>query len=225
MQPTFIPWIGYFAMIERVERFVFLDSVQFAKRSWQQRNQIKGASGVNWITVPVITKGLKDQLIKDVKINEFSKFLNKFKNTLKTYYGKTKYFKDFNDLINSNVEKSNGSLSEMNINIIVAVSKILGIKTEFSKSSDLNLNGNKAELLANICQYYKAKNYISALGSKGYISESNAFEKRDIEVFYHEYNHPEYLQIFGDFVPFMSILDLLFNEGENSYTIIKKGYS
>lgn len=223
MQPTFLPWVGYFALMEDSDEFVFLDSVQFAKRSWQQRNQIKTAQGVQWLTVPVNTKGQREQLIRDVTIVEPKEFSEKTIRTLSTVYGKTPFFSRYSTelfaVFDQNIEK----LSELNIALIRCLAKQLGIERPLRASSELPVSGAKADLLADICQKLGAQQYLSAVGSRDYIEESTAFAERGIRVLYNRYQPTPYRQGFGEFVPYMSAIDLIFNEGENSLAILRQG--
>ncbi len=223
MQPTYLPWIGYFSMIDRADIFVFLDSVQFNKRSWQQRNRIKGPNGEIMLTVPVLTKGRRDQLIKDVKINYGEKWAEKHLGTIKQNYMKAPFFYDYfsklETILSSNIE----SLADMNISIIRMLMSEFGITTETIGSSSLEPSGSKADLLADVCKKTGADVYLSAPGSREYIEQSNSFEREGIELIYHNYEQPEYDQLYGDFLPYMGAVDLLFNAGTESETIIRKG--
>ena len=223
MQPTFLPWIGYFAMIEIVDTFVFLDSVQFAKRSWQQRNRIKTPKGEHMLTVPVMSKGLSDQLIKDVCINRDEKFDHKFLNTITANYAKSPYYKEYFPEIKSIVERNTNNLCQLNIELITWLMRCLGITTKVLSSSELALDGKKADLLSEICVSLGATNYLSAPGSKAYIDESDAFVSRGIQVSYHHYEHPVYPQLWGEFIPYLCTLDLLFNCGPGSREIVLSG--
>jgi hypothetical protein len=101
---------------------------------------------------------------------------------------------------------------------------MLGIKTTIRYSSKMENTGTKADLLAMLCEQADATEYVSALGSRKYLEESDAFDKRSIPIKYNEYDHPEYPQLFGEFVPYMSIIDLLFNVGPESLSVIRQGY-
>lgn len=225
MQPTYLPWIGYFGMMDRVDTFVFLDSVQFAKRSWQQRNRIKTLTGPIWLSVPVLTRGMGRQLIKDVKIDRSRNFAETHMRTIEHNYRRCPYFEDVAPPLYAILQKEHNWLSELTIEIIIWVKEILGIKARLIRSSELTVSGQKAEFLANICQILSAREYLSAPGSQEYIEASDAFEKRCIAVSYHNYEHPEYRQVFGEFISHMAVIDLLFNEGFQSLSIIQKGYN
>ena len=214
MQPTFLPWIGYFAMIDRSDVFVFLDSVQFAKRSWQQRNQIKTASGAQWITMPVASSGRRDQLIKDALISKEGDPSKKLINAIKTNYSQAPYFKKYSERLFEEIRKEQENLCSLNIGITRLILEILGLGGKsLLRSSEMPVSGAKADLLVSICRHLGFERYLSAPGSREYIEESQAFEPTGIQVDYHEYEHPVYRQLFGEFVPYMSVIDLFFNDG------------
>lgn len=226
MQPTFLPWIGYLAMIDRVDTFVILDSVQFDRRSWQQRNQIKTANGPSWLSVPVISKGLRDQKIKDVAIqHDETDALSKIGKTITHAYGKTPYFAEYSPKLLSILENKPALLSDLNMDLLAWLCGSYGIKPNFVKSSTLKTEGAKASLLTDICLQLGAKTYISPPGSKGYIDASTDFSDNGINVVYHTYAHPVYRQAYGDFLPYMSAIDLLFNEGPDGLKILRGGIS
>ena len=224
MQPTFLPWIGYFALIDRVDEFIFLDNVAFDHRSWQQRNQIKTPSGAAWLSVPVQTKGQSGQLIKDVAIQyESGNPFDKIAKTIHHNYSKTPFYAKYAPPLMEIFARKPQNLKDLNIGIIEVFCGFIGIRKNFYESSAMKAQGTKADLLAEICEERGASAYISPPGSKAYLDASDAFKEKGIPVLYHEYNHPPYSQLYGDFLPYMSIIDLLFNEGERSAHILKSG--
>lgn len=224
MQPTYMPWIGYFGMIDRADVFVFLDTVQFARRSWQQRNRIKTANGPQMLTVPVHKKGARDQTIAEVRIDTDSHFADKHSRAIEHALSKAPFFKDYAQDLFRLLKTDNPNLAEMNISLITWLSETLGISCRFLRSSALDASGAKADLLANICEALDGEVYISAPGSQDYIECSDAFDSRGITVVYHRYEHPTYPQLYGDFEPYMSAIDLLFNVGPQSLECIRSGY-
>ncbi len=223
MQPTYLPWIGYFGLMEYVDMFVFLDSVQFEKRSWQQRNKIKTNEGERYLTIPVQSKGKRDQLINEVKVLKCSNFEKQHKRLIKQYYSKSLYFdENYRRIFNDQTYESD-LLSEITVNLILNLKKVLGVKCQIYKSSQFKTNGKKDILLASICNELEAKEYISPPGSKNYLSESQEFKKNCINISYFQYEHPSYNQIHKDFIPYLSIIDLIFNCGPNSLKILKEG--
>lgn len=223
MQPTHLPWIGYFDMIDRVDRFLFLDSVQFSKRSWQQRNRVKSQSEAIWLTVPVLTKGKRDQTIAEVEIDPEAAFHHKHLRTISNLYAKAPFFERYFGDFSLILEREHHQLSELNIELIRWFCEALGIETEMGKTSDLDVDGSKAELLIDICHSIDANVYLSAEGSRTYIEENNQFQAQGIDLEYHAYSHPQYRQLHGEFLPYLSVLDLLFNEGPDSLKIIRSG--
>ena len=115
-------------------------------------------------------------------------------------------------------------LSELTVELVIWFCKVLGISTQIKYSSKMENIGTKADLLAMLCGQVDATEYVSAPGSREYLEQSDAFEKIGLHVKYHEFDHPVYPQLFGDFTPYMSIVDLLFNVGSDSLSIIRKGY-
>jgi len=225
MQPTYLPWIGYFSLIDQVDEFIFLDSVQFSKRSWQQRNKIKTINGPVWLTIPVLSKGKRGQFISEVEIDRARNFPISHITSITHNYTKASFFSDYSQELFSILENNKNTLSILNIELIKWFCKVLKIVTPFKLSSKLDINESKADLLAIVCVQVKATEYLSPLGSKEYMDESEAFSIRNINVKYQDYTHPKYSQLFGEFESHMSILDLLFNHGPDSMEIIRDGYS
>jgi len=223
MQPTYLPWSGYFGLMQTVDVFILLDSVQFDKRSWQQRNQIKTPQGPQWLTVPVITKGLREQLIVDVEIDKNSDFVTKHCRSITQNYSNTHFFKEYSSELFLLLNQQKIHLVDLNTTIINHFKKLLGLKVSLLRSSELETRGKKADLLAFLCQQVKAKSYVSPQGSREYLSKSTAFQQIDIPVKYYQLNEFKYPQKFDGFLPYMSFIDLLFNCGcEVSKKLIKE---
>jgi hypothetical protein len=216
MQPTYLPWLGYFDLIDRSDIFVLLDSVQFDKRSWQQRNRIKTPNGELMLTVPVLTKGRSDQNICDVMIDKSQNFEKKHFSSIRENYKKTKYYEKYIEELENIYNKKIDRLSDLNTTLIRWLSSNIGIDTEFLFSSDLNAKGSKTELLFDICNILNGDHYLSPAGSKDYIEKNNLFSKNGIKLSYQNYRHSTYNQLFDDFIPYMSVIDFLFNEGDKS---------
>ena len=224
MQPTYLPWLGYFAMMDKADVFVFLDSVQFVRRSWQQRNRIKTVNGTQLLTVPVIKKGLRNQIICETKIDHSKRFVRQHKKAIELAYTKAPFFTDYSVGLLDKLQKYNDCLSDYNIDIISWLCKQFSINSTLMRSSSLGVSGEKSDLLCNICQAVEADLYLSALGSKIYLERAEAFKNAGISIAYNEFDHPTYPQLYGPFVPFLSAIDLLFNVGVNSIETIRAGY-
>jgi hypothetical protein len=223
MQPTYLPWSGYFGLMQAVDIFIILDSVQFAKRSWQQRNQIKTAKGAQWLTVPVASKGKREQIICKTELDSAGNFASTHRKTIETNYGKAASFKDLGPGLLACIEQPQALLADLNIGIIEHCCVLLGIATPLLRSSRMRGSGAKADLLASLCKEVGATEYISVPGSRDYLNESSAFEEIGVPVRYFNYRHPEYPQLFGDFLPYMSVIDMLFNCGDRSADLIRSG--
>ncbi len=227
MQPTFMPWVGYFDLIDSVDKFVFLDSVQLARRSWQVRNKIKTNQGELYITLPIEkSKHRNEQMINSAKISNFE-WVDKSLKTVEINYKKASYFDEVYPFIRNLLQSKKEILSDFNSHIILEISKKIGIQTEFLYSSKLLCQGVKDELLSDICLKIGADKYLSPQGSAVYIEEKNsggAFFTKKIELYYHDYKPVKYPQLHRDFIPYLGIFDLLLNVGfENALTTIKSG--
>lgn len=212
-QPHFIPWVGYFLMIKKSNRFVFLDDVQYNRRSWQNRVHIRSSLNLN--EKKFLSLSVKDNS-RSKKINEIflmKENLKQFSNQIMNSYRKTINF-DFTFNFLETFFKKNISLdlSEFNILLIKEICKILKLKLNFEKSSKLNLlNYKKEDLILKILKIENAKIYLSNEGSKNYVHES-FFKKENIKVIYNEFDHPVYKQFNStNFLSNLSIIDLLFN--------------
>ena len=210
MQPTYLPWLGYFDLISNSDIFIILDNVQFDKRSWQQRNRIKSPNGELMLTVPVLSSGKFAQKINEVSIDHSQKFKKKHFNSIVNCYKKSHNFEKLIHYFEKIYSKEISSLYELNYSFIKMMSSFFKIKTEFIFASSLQAKGKKSALLVNICKELNIKNYYSPKGSKAYIESENLFKQEKIEVHYQDYNHPIYNQLHGDFIPNLSALDYLF---------------
>ena len=144
MQPTTLPWLGYFALIDYVDIFIFLDDVQFERRSWQQRNKININGEEKIISIPVHNKHKREQLINEVKVNYNNLYPEKFIRNIYQSYSKTKYFRDYFVEIEY-ILRNNDMLSDLNINLIKYFSKKLNIETKFGVSSKLKIKNIKGK--------------------------------------------------------------------------------
>jgi hypothetical protein len=223
MQPTYLPWIGYFGLMQSVDLFIILDCVQFARRSWQQRNQIKTPNGPLWLSVPVFSKGKQDQLISEVQVDYSNDFPSNHLKSLEMNYKKTPYFDSYYSQLSSLLTSNTCYLSELTIEMVRWFKDVLGIVTPIQLASEYDGQGSKADLLASICKLAGATAYISPPGSKEYLDQSDAFIKQNIPVGYFEFTHPIYPQRFETFLPYMSTIDLLFNCGKDSLNFINQG--
>ncbi len=223
-QPTYLPWMGYFDVIDQVDTFVVLDNVQFAKRSWQQRNRIRTATGLQWLTVPVKSQGRFEQLIRDVELLDVS-FARDHVRAIEHAYRRAPHFQQyFPGLEQQLTENCPVRLAELNTRLLKCLMSVLGLETPIVNASELGVSGRRTEQLANICEKLGADEYLSALGSAAYLVEDQEiFTSRSIEVTFQHYEHPVYPQVFLPFEPFASVIDLIFNTGEASLEVLRSG--
>lgn len=223
MQPTFIPWVGYFDLLDQVNEFIFLDNVQFEKQSWQQRNRILATSGLEWITVPVLSKGRFGQKICDVKI-KVADFPIKQIRTIAYHYSRAPFFNDYWEELQSIFHSNENSLSQLNINLIRWLSNCFKLNASFKLASQMQCEGGRSERLIAMINLLGGKQYISPLGAEAYLQhDKHLFSESGIEIKFHNYEPEPYRQLYRGFVPFASALDILFNEGEAAGEIIRLG--
>ncbi|MDY3113628.1 MAG: WbqC family protein, partial [Helicobacter sp.] len=215
-QSNYIPWRGYFDLINSVDEFILYDTMQYTRRDWRNRNLIKTPQGVQWLSVPVDSKGKYTQSIDATKISTQS-YKRKHLESLRHNYAKAPYFKEYYEWFAMLLNSVNTIyLSELNTALIIAINKLLGITTKITHSSSYILSGDKTERLCEICKQVGANEYISGPSAKCYMDLS-VFKKANIEVKFFNYdNYMEYPQLYTPFVNSVSILDLIFNVGKNA---------
>ena len=224
-QPTYLPWLGYFDLLDQVDKFVLLDTVQFEKQSWQQRNRIKTPTGLMWLTVPVVFRGRLEQRIVDVEIRE-ADFWRDHLRAVELNYRRAPFFGDYypawSELLRT--ASSDLRLAELNVTLLRWLAQALGSDTPMVRSSELAVDGKRTHLLAEICGVLGATTYVSPLGSAEYLlNELSILTDRGVDVVFQHYEHPTYSQPFPPFQPHASALDLLFNEGDNSLPVLRGG--
>lgn len=221
-QPTFMPWIGYFAFLDKIDNLVFLDNVQFEKRSWQQRNNIRLNNQKHFLTLPVKSKGKFSQKISEVEILQ-DKSLVEMQKKIFHAYKKAKYFEKYYEKISNILNKKHNYLSALNVELIQFFTNSLDIDIKFDYSSNYCLDFKKEQLIFEICKLKNCDEYLTTVGSKNYLDGYRTIPHTSIKISFFEYKDVEYNQLNKNFIPKLSILDLLFNEGTNSINIIRKG--
>ena len=212
-QSNYIPWKGYFDAINKADVFVLYDDMQYTKRDWRNRNLIKTAKGLQWLTIPVQDKGKYFQKINETIVSE--KDWNKSHwDQIRNAYRQAPYFKTYQSFFEDLYKSSNEEyLSKINHSFLSSICGLLGISTKFMWSHEFELKGDKSEKLLNICRELNATHYISGPAAKDYLDES-LFKAENITVEWMEYNYNEYPQQFPPFQHGVSIIDLLFNCGD-----------
>lgn len=221
LQSNYIPWKGYFDLIASVDEFVLYDDMQFTRRDWRNRNQIKTPNGVQWLSVPVKSKGKYHQSIRETEINgpEWAEMHWK---AIASNYRRAPHFDEVAGWLEPlYLEQKYGWLTELNRTFLQAICRYIGITTTISNSWDYTLVDGKTERLVEICGQAGATEYISGPAAKNYV-DPDAFERRGIKLTWFDYSgYPEYPQLWGEFAHGVTILDLLFNCGQSVHGYMK----
>ncbi len=224
LQPSYIPWRGYFDQIDRADVFVFYDDVKYDKNGWRNRNRIKTPTGSRWITIPVLTGGLETNQtpINQIRI-DWSKDWNRVHwNTLTTCYARAPYFDHYAPLLQPFYQQRPPLLADFVIDTTIALARELGITTRFLRSSELEgISGHKTERLIQVLTGLGAGEYLSGPSAQDYLEEER-FEQAGIRLEYMQYDYPEYEQLYPPYDPQVSILDLMFMTGPDALSYIRK---
>ena len=220
-QPNYLPWLGFFHKLLISDVFVVFDDVQFEKNSYNNRNKIKIAQGDCWLTIPIITRGKsKEILIINAQIVNKQNWAKKHLKTIQANYSKSNYYRDYIYFFEDAYSKTWNTLFDLNMHFLKWLLEELKIDTEVVISSHLKeKKGKKDKLVLDICKSLDADIYISGTLGKDYL-DLNEFKKEGIYVYFQDYKHPSYSQLWGDFIPYLSVIDLLFNHGKESKNII-----
>jgi len=222
LQPSYIPWRGYFHQIAKADVFVFYDDVQFDKRGWRNRNQIKTPSGKQWLTIPVYSKGAQTEHIpiNQIKIVWDSTWNKDHWKAIQMAYSKAPYYETYAPMLEGLYYQHPEYLADFTIETTIALARALGInQTKFLRSSELNTHGQKTDHLIQVLLAVGASHYISGPSAQDYI-ENDKFEQAGITLEYMVYNYPEYAQFYPPFEAQVSILDLLFMTGPDALKYI-----
>ena len=218
LQPSYIPWRGYFDQIRHADLFIFYDDVQYDKHGWRNRNQIKSPQGKQWLTIPVHSAGVTQGIgIKDVKIDWSKPWLKNHLKALTISYNKAPYFKKYLPLLETFYSRHDESIADFTIETTIALARELGIHhTRFQRSSELEgITGQKTDRLIQILTKVGATHYVSGPAARDYI-EQEKFEKAGISLEYIVYDYPEYPQLYPPFDSNVTIMDLLFMTGDQA---------
>ena len=218
-QPVYLPWLGLFHKIALAEKFIYFDQVQYLPKDYMNRNKIKTNTDSIWLTVPVLRKGYRELKTSEIKINNSVGWQKKHLRSILINYKKTPYFEKYIPFFEDVYSKTWNYLTELNEYMLKWFIETLGINITFEKASDYDFEGAKSDLVLDMCVKLGVKTYIFGSLGKDYINEKD-FENAGINVIFQDYKHPSYLQLHGEFISHLSILDLLFNCGPNSLQII-----
>jgi WbqC-like protein family len=219
LQPGYLPWLGFFDQLRRSDVFVYYDDVSFDKNGWRNRNRIKSPAGPHWLTVPVHVHSLR-QLISETEIDNRQPWARKHIRTIKQFYAHAPYLKNYvSELEELLLGRCWELLIDLDMTVIELMCRWLSLDRRIVRSSDLAIEGERSERLLNICLQMDANRYLSGNAAQSYL-DVDLFANHNILVEWQNYAHPIYPQQHGEFVPFLSALDLLLNCGSESAAIV-----
>jgi len=220
LQPGYIPWLGFFNMMHSADLFIYHTDVQYDKQSWRNRNRIRTAKGFVWLTVPVQISGHSKSLIRDIRIDGGKNWRRDHLNLLKQNYMKAPFYEYYIDYFEELYANKWEFLIDVDLEIVNYLIKELGISTKVEYSTNFDLKGLKGQdrVLA-ICEQAGATEYLSGPAGKAIYFEDE-FRRKGVDLAWHNYPHPVYRQQFDGFVPYLSVIDLMFNHGPESMDII-----
>ncbi len=222
LQPGYLPWLGYFDLMRRADVFVSYDDVQFDKHGWRNRNRIKCAQGVQWLSVPVLHRGLGPQPLLDVRVDETRRWARKHVASLRQCYAGARYAADYVPALADVLLQPWRSLVELDLAVAGLLGSWLGLDERIVRSSELELQGNRSQRLLDLCRRFGATRYLSGDAARAYL-DVDLFAAGGVSVEWQTYAHPVYPQCHGDFVSHLSAIDLIFNCGPDSAAMLAGG--
>ena len=220
LQSNYIPWKGYFDLINGVDEFIYYDDVQYTKNDWRNRNRIKTHAGVQWLTIPVRQESL-EQKICEVKVAQ-ANWAEKHWRTLLMNYAKAPHFKELQPRFEAFYGRIDSEfISRINQDAISFVCGLMGITTKLSSTEDYRFSTGKNERLVDLVSQAGGTEYVSGPAARSYLDE-DLFREAGISVSWMDYSgYREYPQLFPPFEHGVSVVDLLFNTGALAPTYLK----
>jgi len=219
-QPQYLAYTGYFDKLDQADVFVLLDTVQYKKSEWINRNRIKTPNGPIFITVPVSFSF--GDAIREVKLIPNNPWRKKHLQSLRTYYGKAEYFREYIALFQKFLWQEFDSLGGMNNAFVKAAAHWMGISTRIEVASTLpEMPDQPDRRLIELARHFGCDTYLAGSGGRDYMDRA-IWEEAGIEVKFQQFGEAERTQLKGDFEPNLSIIDLLMNEGDDSLEILRR---
>jgi len=219
LQPGYLPWLGFFDQMMRADVFVCYDDVQFDRHGWRNRNRIKTPNGPIWLTVPVHQKGKFGQTNREVEIDNQRPWAKKHLASIHQHYARSPFIDRYLPELETLLLRPWERLLDLDLAIIELMASWLSINRPIVLASSLNISGQSSERLLAICRHFGADRYLSGNAAHTYL-DVRTFESEGIRVVWQNYQHPEYPQLHGSFLPYLSALDLLLNMGPKSINIL-----
>lgn len=215
-QPAYLPWLGYFDKIARADVFVYLDTVQFEKNSFINRNQIKTPQGALWLTIPVKTKGHTSGSLRTTEIDDSQPWRTKHLKSIEMNYRKAARFDECFPKIEALLTMPESNLAEYCLHQLLFWLDELAIDTRIARSSELPIASSKSDLVLDLCRYFGAHRYMSGALGRDYLIEED-FSKAGIAIEYQSFKSPVYPQLWGTFIPNLGVLDWWINSGDQIF--------
>lgn len=221
-QPVYLPWLGLFHKIALADKFVSFNQVQYQPKDWNNRNRVKTQKETIWLSVPVLRKGYLDGTISDIEINNDIPWGRKHWNTLLHNYAKAPHFNKYADFFETVYSQEWSKLVDLNESMLRWFLETLGIDIDVFSAGDFDFQGQKSDLVLDMCKTLNADTYIFGAQGEGY-ADVQSFLDGGVKPIFQDYNHPVYPQQYGGFASHISIVDLLFNCGDSSLDILMSG--
>ena len=213
MQPTYLPWAGYFNLIASADIFVLLDDVQYERRSWQCRNRILFHGAIKMLEVPVVKQPLSEK-IKNIVVDDEKGWRTEHLNALNSAYGAIQGGPLATRLLTEALADGTKLLSDINCDLITTICCLIGVRTPIVRASNLNCGGRRSDHLIEICRSIGATDYLSPVGARDYLEQDDFAGRSGIELRYQSFEPVPYPQIGAvDFVSHLSIIDIIANCG------------
>jgi WbqC-like protein len=220
LQPGYLPWLGFFDQMRRADVFVYYDDVQYDTHGWRNRNRIKTQHGPLWLTVPVRHSGLSKPRILDVAIDARTSWAKKHVASIRQAYAAAPFVTHYVPALEELLMRSWERLVDLDLAVAGLMTAWLGMRARIERASALGIDGGQTERLVHICRHFGATNYFSGSAARDYLDVA-LFERHGIAVQWQDFTHPVYPQLHGEFVPYMSALDLILNCGEESRVVLE----
>lgn len=229
LQPGYLPWLGFFDQLTRCDVFILYDDVLYSKESWRNRNRIKTPGGWCWLTVPVVRKGLNGKPIRDVQVSDQCHWQRDHWRSIRGCYARAPYFDVHAEFFARVYEQPWRFLVDLDLTIIWYLAAALGIQTNILVSSQERLEEEYCRTwqgerdptgrVAFLCQRLGADCFLEGASGRTFMYPAR-LKPLGINLEFHDYQHPHYRQLFDGFIPYLSVIDLLFNHGPESLDIL-----
>jgi hypothetical protein len=220
-QPVYLPWLGLFHKIALADLFCYFDIAQYQTKDYNNRNKIKTQSGDIWLSVPVESKNHFQKSVGDIRIVPGS-WQRKHLKSIQYAYQSAPHYRRYIEGLEAVLLGSFETLSALNLQILRWLMESLRLTTPIVKASDYSFLGTKSDLVLDMCLKLRADVYVFGAQGRDY-ADVEKFRANGVEPYFQDYRHPVYPQLHGEFLPYMSIIDLLFNAGPDSLDILLAG--